>query len=96
MGKKDILNKKYRQAADVLKAIAHPTRIKILEVLLQDEGCVRQLEACLKKRQANISQHLAVLRKAGLVDFTEEGKERCYFLKDTARVKKIFSCLRNY
>ena len=93
MGKKDILDKKYRQAADVLKAIAHPTRIKILEVLLQEKECVRQLEACLKKRQANISQHLAVLRKAGLVDFTEKGKERCYFLKDASRVKKIFSCL---
>jgi len=84
---------KYRNASEILKAIANPTRLKILEVLLEKEGCVRDLEKLLGKPQANISQHLAILRKAGIVDFNEVGRERCYFLKDYDKVSKILSCV---
>ena len=83
----------YKEAAEVLKAIAHPTRLKILEILLSNQGCVRELEEALKKPQANISQHLTILRKAGIVDFSERGRERCYFLKESSKVRKILTCI---
>jgi len=85
--------KRYKSAAEVLKAIAHPTRLKILEVLLKKKGCVRDLEELLCKPQANISQHLTILRKAGIVDFNETGRQRCYFLEDPDKVIKILSCV---
>ncbi len=83
----------YKEAAEVLRAIAHPTRLKIIEVLLTEQGCVRQLEQVLKRPQANISQHLTILRKAGIVDFFERGRERCYFLKESSKVRKILNCI---
>ncbi len=64
----------YERTAEVIKALAHPERLRILEVLLtEDEACVCHLEARLRQRQAYISQHLARLRQAGLVVDRREG-----------------------
>ncbi|MCC7208365.1 MAG: winged helix-turn-helix transcriptional regulator, partial [Anaerolineae bacterium] len=51
----------------LIEALAHATRISILDVLRSGEECVCEIEAQLGYRQAHISQHLAVLRKAGLL-----------------------------
>ncbi|MGD8813556.1 MAG: metalloregulator ArsR/SmtB family transcription factor [Anaerolineales bacterium] len=60
--------------AKVMKELGHPTRLQILEVLkLEGESCVCHLEQRLGLRQAYISQHLARLRKAGLVIDRREG-----------------------
>lgn len=84
----------YRALADVLKAMAHPTRLEILGVLLKKRGCVGELEKILRKRQANISQHLGILRKEGIIDFVVKGKTRCYFLKAPQEIKKIITCIK--
>jgi DNA-binding transcriptional ArsR family regulator len=64
----------YERTADVMKALAHPERLRILEVLLtEEEACVCHLEARLAQRQAYISQQLAKLRQAGLVADRREG-----------------------
>jgi ArsR family transcriptional regulator len=60
----------------VLKAIADDTRIKILELLLRHNYCVRALAKKLSLTEATISQHLKVLREAGLL----EGEKRGYFM----------------
>ncbi len=80
-----------RATAEMLKAFAHPTRLKILEELLDGTKCVTDMEELLPARQANISQHLAVLRNAGLVDFAQDGALRCYYL---ARPKLVRDMLR--
>jgi DNA-binding transcriptional ArsR family regulator len=59
--------------SEILKAIAHPTRLAILEVLRESEQCVCHLEATLGIRQASISQQLMILREVGLVDFRRDG-----------------------
>ena len=69
-----------RSAAELLKAFSHPTRLSILEELLAGPKCVTDMEELLPARQANISQHLAVLRHARLVDYAQEGSLRCYYL----------------
>lgn len=67
-------------AAELLKAFSHPTRLSILLELLSGPKCVTDMEELLPARQANISQHLAVLRHAKLVDFAQDGSLRCYYL----------------
>ena len=56
----------YANRAQIFKALAYRARLHILEALEQEEACVCHLEALLGLRQAYISQHLALLRQAGL------------------------------
>ncbi len=67
--------------ADVLKAIAQPTRLKILEMLREGERCVCEMLPILNEEQANISKHLSVLRQAGIVDFRKEGVSSYYKIR---------------
>lgn len=66
--------------AELLKAFSHPTRLAILQELIAGPRCVTDMEELLPARQANISQHLAVLRHARLVDYAQDGALRCYYL----------------
>jgi ArsR family transcriptional regulator len=64
----------YQQAALILKALAHPMRLRIIESLLdEEEACVCHLEQQLGLRQAYLSQQLASLRTAGLVSDRRDG-----------------------
>lgn len=70
------------QRVEVLKSIAHPVRIRILEELLKGVKCVSDFEDFLEISQPNVSQHLSLLRRQGLIDYYMDGRLRCYFLKD--------------
>lgn len=75
----------YRQVAELMKALAHPIRLQILEVLEEEgEACVCHLEARLSQRQAYISQQLANLRDVGLVKDRREGLNVYYALRPVA------------
>ena len=63
----------YKAQADLLKTIAHPTRLAILDILRDGEQCVCHMEAVLGLRQASISQQLMVLRRARVVRIRREG-----------------------
>ncbi len=63
----------YDSQAKLFKALMHPARLAILDVLRTGEACVCHLEAALGYRQAYLSQQLMVLREAGLVDDQREG-----------------------
>jgi ArsR family transcriptional regulator len=75
--------------AELIKAFAHPTRLLILSELLSGPKCVTDMEDLLPARQANISQHLAVLRFAKLVDYAQDGTLRCYYLARPRLVKSL-------
>ncbi len=66
--------------AELLKALAHPTRLQIVMELLKGTKCVNDIQEILPASQANISQHLTVLRHAGLVNFAQDGSQRFYYL----------------
>jgi len=68
--------------ATFFKGMGHPTRLRILERITASEFCVSELETNLDRRQANISQHLAILRDRGLVTPVRKGKMVCYRLAD--------------
>ncbi len=65
--------KKYESQAKLFKALMHPARLEILDILRTGEECVCHMEATLGYRQAYISQHLMVLREAGLVEDRRDG-----------------------
>jgi DNA-binding transcriptional ArsR family regulator len=64
---------KYKPSAKLFKALMHPARLAILGILKESEHCVCHLESQLGLRQAYISQQLAYLREAGLVEDRREG-----------------------
>jgi DNA-binding transcriptional ArsR family regulator len=67
--------------ADVFLAIAHPIRRRILDRLARDDLTVTQLAAPFAVSRPAISQHLRVLREAGLVAERRQGRERRYSLQ---------------
>jgi DNA-binding transcriptional ArsR family regulator len=72
----------YLKQAHLLRALAHPVRLHILEILARDEACVCHLTAVLKQRQPYVSQHLMLLRELGLVKDRKEGTIVYYHLAD--------------
>ena len=81
---------------ELLRTIAHPVRIKILEELLKGVKCVSDLEEFLEISQPNVSHHLSLLRTRGLIDFFVDGRLKCYFLVDPI-IPDILEILRkNY
>jgi DNA-binding transcriptional ArsR family regulator len=67
---------------ETLRVIAHPVRLSILEELSQGVKCVSDFEDFLGISQPNVSQHLALLRNHGIIDYYMDGRLRCYFLVD--------------
>ena len=68
--------------AEVLKTLANPRRLEILHALTHGPLEVRRLAAEIGASQPNVSQHLAVLRAAGVVDAERDGREVRYRLSD--------------
>jgi DNA-binding transcriptional ArsR family regulator len=69
--------------ADILKALAHPRRLEIVQLLRDQALCVSDIFEMLDLPQANISQHLMLLRDAGIVTTHREGKQIVYALAHT-------------
>ncbi len=84
---------KYRIIADKVKALAHATRLMIIDLLLEKSRCVGDIEKELDLKQTNVSQHLNILKSSGMVDFEVKGRQRCYYIKDKAKVLKMLNCM---
>lgn len=78
-----------RELAEALKAIAHPTRLLILKELQKGEKCVRDIQELLDIPQANLSQHLSILRSQKIIDYRRSGRLACYFLRDSGPHREI-------
>jgi DNA-binding transcriptional ArsR family regulator len=63
-----------RQAA-ICKAFAHPTRLRLLDMLGNGERGVSEIQMALNISKANLSQHLAILRAAGIISTRRNGKQ---------------------
>jgi DNA-binding transcriptional ArsR family regulator len=68
--------------AQFFRALAHPTRIQILEALVRRERTVQELQEELALDQPIVSQQLAVLRHQGIVSARKEGSSVRYALRD--------------
>jgi DNA-binding transcriptional ArsR family regulator len=71
----------YMAKANVLKALAHPTRLWIVEKLAEGERCVCEFAGAIDADFSTVSKHLAVLKHAGIVEDEKRGKQVFYRLK---------------
>ncbi len=73
------------QLARLAKAIAHPTRVAILRLLVRREGCiVGDIVGELPLAQSTVSQHLKQLKRAGLIRGEVDGPRTCYCVEPGA------------
>ncbi len=72
----------YDFQVEFFKALSHPTRLQILDVLRDEPACVCHLMAALNRPQPYISQQLAVLRDIGLVVDNKQGQNVFYQVRD--------------
>ena len=79
-------------AAETLRALSHPVRLRIVQLLAEGELCVKGLEEVLGISQPSVSQHLARLRYAGLIEFERRGHLVCYRLANE-RASRILAAL---
>lgn len=84
-----------RFKADIFQALAHPTRIAIIELLEDGELSAGELIERLGMEQANVSQHLAVLRTKQLVANRKAGNQVFYSVRDPL-ILKVLALMRRY
>jgi len=84
-----------RFKAEIFQALAHPTRIAIVEALRGGEMSAGQLIGQLGLEQANASQHFAVLRTKQVIINRKEGNQVFYSLRDPALVE-VLDILKRY
>ncbi len=84
-----------RFKAEIFQALAHPTRIAIVESLRNGEMSAGQLVDQLGLEQANASQHFAVLRSRQIVSSRKEGNQVFYALRDPVLVE-VLDILKRY
>lgn len=70
------------EISNVFKALADPTRVKMLYALIDYEICVGEMSNLLEIPQSHVSHQLRTLKKYGIVDFTKDKKMSFYFIKD--------------
>jgi DNA-binding transcriptional ArsR family regulator len=68
------MTKRLATTVDVLKALAHPVRLRIVAMLRGGELCVCQMTAVLELAASTVSAHLADLKRAGLVEERKDGR----------------------
>ena len=68
--------------AEILKALAQPTRLKILELLRNGERCICEIVPAINGEQSNISRHISLMQKTNLVVTRKEGVKVMVKVKD--------------
>lgn len=83
---------RYAARAMIAKAMAHPSRLLMLEAMEQNERCVCELTELVGADQSTVSKHLAVLKHAGLVGDRKEGVMVYYRVK-VCCLKGFWDCI---
>ena len=84
----------YAARASIIKAMAHPTRLFIVDELSRDERCVCELTEMVGDDISTVSKHLAVLKNAGIVADEKRGTQVFYSLRVPC-VLNFFSCVES-
>ena len=82
----------YIKESEIFKALGHPVRLKMVEGLLQNQCNVTKIVEKLNLPQSTVSQHLGILRKAGIISPEKTGTKICYQVSDK-KVKEILKFL---
>lgn len=84
----------YHQESGLLKALAHPVRLRIVHGLLHNECNVNKIVEKLKLPQSTVSQHLSILKHKGIVQIRKDGVKACYRVTND-KVAAIIKILGN-
>ena len=91
----DIKTKKLFEArAAIIKAMAHPTRLFIVDELSKGERCVCELTEMIGADISTVSKHLSILKQAGIIDDDKRGQQVWYSLKMPC-VLNFFNCVES-
>ena len=82
----------FEKQAEIVKAIAHPLRIAIVDFLKNGEQCVCDIAEHIGSERSNVSRHLSVMVGAGVLEYRKEGLKVIYKLK-TPCILDFFSCI---
>lgn len=82
----------YEKQSEIIKAVAHPYRIAILDFLKDGEQCVCDIAEHVGAERSNISRHLSVMVSSGVLEYRKEGLKVIYKLK-TPCILDFFSCV---
>lgn len=85
---------RFRTQAQIVKALAHPTRLFIIDQLSQQERCVHELTEMIRDDVSTVSKHLAVLKNAGIVRDRKSGTQVFYSLQAPC-IMNFFSCVES-
>ncbi|MCK4653583.1 MAG: winged helix-turn-helix transcriptional regulator [Candidatus Cloacimonetes bacterium] len=86
------INAKYQEMAKISKALAHPTRMFIIDKLNEKEHCVCELTEMIGVDISTVSKHLSILKNAGIIS-AEKRSNMVYYNLQCSCVLNIFSCV---
>ncbi len=86
--------KQYEARANIAKALAHPSRLMMLDALKDGPTCVSDLTEIVGSDQSTVSKHLAILKQAGLVDVEKDGA-MSYYRVSCPCLDDFFTCIEN-
>lgn len=92
--KEIVLANRFEERAKVVKAMAHPSRLMMIDELSRGERCVCDLRELVDADMSTVSKHLAVLKKAGIVEDERRGKNIYYRLRVPC-VINFFHCIES-
>ena len=82
----------YKAQAQILKALAHPSRLLMVDELSRGERCVCELAELVGAQMATVSRHLSLLKNAGIIEDEKRGAQVFYSLKVPC-VLNFFKCV---
>jgi ArsR family transcriptional regulator len=82
-------------AAEVLKAVAHPLRLRIVDLLERGELCVGEIVATLGEKQSITSQQLTILKNRGILASRRDGA-RVFYRLENKNVTQVLNCVYNH
>jgi len=88
------IQNKYKKRSEIMKALAHPTRLFIVDFLADGEKCVCEIVEQVGVDISTISKHLSVMKNAGLVEDEKRGLNVFYKLVCPC-ISNLFTCLEN-
>ncbi len=84
----------YQMKAEIIQAAAHPLRLAVIDFLRNGEQCVCDITEHVQAQRSNVSRHLAIMLKAGILECRKEGLKVIYSLK-TPCIVNFLSCVNN-
>ena len=89
-----LVQARFEARANIFKALAHPTRLFIVDVLVKEKKCVHELTELIGTDMSTVSKHLSILRNAGIVK-SEKDYSRVFYSLRMPCICSFFGCIES-